>query len=58
MTHVMWLEHRGSSDYRLFDAPPTEPQGLSYDFYSLEKALLYAKSHNIKVIRADERKDR
>ena len=46
----MWLEHCGPSDYRLFDAPPTEPQGLSYDFYSLEKALLYAKSHNIEVI--------
>ncbi len=46
---VWWLEHCGDNDYRLFDAPPTEPQGFSYDFTSLYRALIFAKTNNMRV---------
>jgi len=49
MQPVWWLEHYGHNDFRLFDMPPTKPQGFSYDFKSLCDALIYAKNNNIKV---------
>jgi len=49
MQPVWWLEHCGHDDFRLFDMPPTKPQGFSYDFKSLCDALIYAKNNNIKV---------
>ena len=46
----MWLECCGPNDYRLFDTDPNEGQvGLSYDFESLDTAMLYAKTNNIQI---------
>ena len=45
----MWLEHCGNNDYRLFDLPPNGEVGFSYDFTSLQEALLFAKINKIKV---------
>tara|TARA_R100001129_G_scaffold163648_1_gene129357 strand:+ start:548 stop:712 length:165 start_codon:yes stop_codon:yes gene_type:complete len=48
----MWLEHCGHNDYRLFDSDPNEGQvGMSYDFESLDTAMLYAKTNNIQIIK-------
>ena len=48
----MWLEHCGPNDYRLFDTDPNEGQvGLSYDFESLDAAMLYAKTNNIQIVK-------
>ena len=45
-----WLEHCGHNDYRLFDTDPNEGQvGMSYDFESLDSAMLYAKTNNIQI---------
>tara|TARA_R100001126_G_C4790910_1_gene131825 strand:- start:105 stop:263 length:159 start_codon:yes stop_codon:yes gene_type:complete len=47
----MWLEHCGPNDYRLFDSDPNEGQvGMSYDFESLDTAMLFAKINKIKIM--------
>ena len=46
---IYFLECCGKNDYRLFDTPPNEPVGFSYDFKSLYDAMMYAKVNNIKV---------
>ena len=47
---MLWLEHCGENDYRLFDTPPSGAVGCSYDFTSLYDALLYAKTRNLMVV--------
>jgi len=44
----LWTD--GKNDYRLFDNPPNEPQGFSYDFTSLNDALNFAKQEELRVI--------
>ena len=44
----LWTD--GKKDYRLFESPPDEPQGLSFDFTSLYEALNFAYSKGSKVI--------
>ena len=48
MDYYLWTD--GKSDYRLFDSPPNEPQGFSYDFTSLYDALMFAKREGSSVI--------
>tara|TARA_R100001082_G_C4219224_1_gene98468 strand:+ start:193 stop:384 length:192 start_codon:yes stop_codon:yes gene_type:complete len=46
----VWLEHCGPNDYRLFDSDPDEGQvGMSYDFESLDAAMLFAKINKVKI---------
>ena len=48
MDYYLWTDNK--SDYRLFDSPPNEPQGFSYDFNSLNDALMFAKQEGSSVI--------
>ena len=48
MDYYLWTD--GKSDYRLFDSPPNEPPSFSYDFNSLNDALMFAKQEGSSVI--------
>ena len=52
MNYYLWTDNK--SDYRLFDSPPNESPSFSYDFNSLNDALMFAKQEGSSVIVPEE----